>query len=350
MATSKSPAPAIDKPKNESDEILRVCSYHRSEFDTCLVRSHPRKLNEVSTCLQTAFDGPSSLDPDILARLSPESTTNILLQLDIKSYLTFRQVNRRARHVATNLHEYKLIAAHGLEGLKGLIRMKLVDKFTIRDLYLPLVNYKCAVCGDFGGCLFLLTCTRCCFSCINSSPELRVRPEFNTSPEHTAYNQNTWNGHITMVLGILDSLGGTMHVNHTLKPTTSAGTTQLVSLCLAILEMRHKSRSLPQLENTLMEQVDSQANRFASATAFPWYDLDTGRVERGVSCRGCHVRFDVLGAGNPQVLKDSDRLFSCGGFLEHFESCTYLQNYWRDIKGGKMADLSQGWPAPVMSK
>ncbi|KAF4975368.1 hypothetical protein FDECE_18580 [Fusarium decemcellulare] len=151
MATSKSPEFTKDNPKNEDEEILRVCSYHRPEFDTCLVRSRPRKLNEVSTCLQTAFDGPSSPDLDILARLSPELTTNILLQLDIKSYLAFRQVNRRARHVATNLHEYKLIAAHGLEGLKGLIRMKLVEKFTTRELYLPLVNYKCAVCGDFGG-------------------------------------------------------------------------------------------------------------------------------------------------------------------------------------------------------
>ncbi|KAJ3549470.1 hypothetical protein NM208_g488 [Fusarium decemcellulare] len=337
MATSRPLAP----PKNEDNEILRVCSYYRPEFDTCLVRSRPQKLNAPAPYLQTAFDGPSSSNPDILGRLSPELTTSILLQLDIKSYLAFRQVNRRARRVATKLHEYELIAKHGLEGLKGLLRMELVDELTIRDLYEPLVNCKCAVCGDFGGCLFLLTCTRCCFSCINSSPELRVRPELSDSPEHTSYDQETWKGTVDSVRRELDSAEGTMHVNKNLEPFTSVRTIQVVSMYLMLLEMRHQGHSVLNFEDRLVREVDSQATRFASATAYPWYDLETGRAERGVSCRGCKVRFEFLGAGNPQVVKDLDRVYSSGDFLRHFQSCTYAQNYWRDVKDGKLPRLSQ---------
>ena len=48
--------------------------------------------------------------------------------------------------------------------------------FTI-ILYRPLICEKCALCGNFGGYLFLLTATRCC----RVSPDLRVISASNLS-------------------------------------------------------------------------------------------------------------------------------------------------------------------------
>ncbi|OTA54215.1 hypothetical protein K449DRAFT_202599 [Hypoxylon sp. EC38] len=98
----------------------------------------------------------------------------MLRNLDILSYFRFRQVNRRARVLSTALWEYGLVAKHGLEGLRGLLRAKLAHNFTIMDLYRPLITFSCEFCSAFGGFLFLLTATRCCFACIQTSSKMRV--------------------------------------------------------------------------------------------------------------------------------------------------------------------------------
>ncbi|RMJ03665.1 hypothetical protein CDV36_014806, partial [Fusarium kuroshium] len=120
-------------------EVLRVCSYHRSDFASDLVYTRPRKIQVIAPLLQTHFTepSPSKHGPPfrlgVLDVFTPELLVNILLQLDIVSYLRFRHVNRYARVIATHLPEYKLVSKHGLEGLAAILRTGLGEYFTIKD-------------------------------------------------------------------------------------------------------------------------------------------------------------------------------------------------------------------------
>lgn len=106
-------------------DILCVCSYHRRDFDLVLVRSPPHEMQVVQRSLQTAFKTVPASGLSILDHLPTELMSMVLYNLDILPYFRFRQVNRRARLLSTALWEYGLVAKHGLEGLRGLLRTNL---------------------------------------------------------------------------------------------------------------------------------------------------------------------------------------------------------------------------------
>lgn len=51
-----------------------------------------------------------------------------------------------------------------------------------------------------------------------------------------------------------------------------------------------------------------------ASTAFPWYDMHTNIIERGISCKGCQVRVET----SYGKITDRDRVFSVTSFLAHF--------------------------------
>jgi hypothetical protein len=141
--------------EEHADAILRVCSYHRRDFDLVVVRSRPHDMQLVQGSLQAAFETLPTAGLGILGRLPAELMSMVLRELDILSFFYFRQVNRRARVLSTGLWEYELVSKHGLEGLRGLLRAELAHCFTISDLYRSLITDKCSTCGGFkGSCSF----------------------------------------------------------------------------------------------------------------------------------------------------------------------------------------------------
>ncbi|KAK0617160.1 hypothetical protein B0T14DRAFT_259576 [Immersiella caudata] len=162
--------------KKHPDAIIRVCSYHRRDFDLVVVRSRPHEMQSIRTSLQAAFETLPAAKLGIFDRLPVELMFLVHRNLDIRSFFHFRQINRQARVLSTGLHEYQLISKHGLEGLRGPLRTGLAHCFTITDLYRPLVTDKCSTCGGFGGLLFLFTAERCCLDCLQSSAHYRVLP------------------------------------------------------------------------------------------------------------------------------------------------------------------------------
>ncbi|KAH7324022.1 hypothetical protein BKA65DRAFT_360376, partial [Rhexocercosporidium sp. MPI-PUGE-AT-0058] len=75
------------------------------------------------------------------------------------------------------------------------------------------------------------------------------------------------------------------------------------------------------------EQPDQ---RFMAATAYPCYGLENAKLERGVSCKGCQVRLELV----HDDLDDRDRTFSTRGFLSHFSRCVQAQHLWAESEGG----------------
>lgn len=162
--------------EKHADAILRVCSYHRRDFDLVVVRSRPHDMQLVHWSLQAAFDTLPTAELGIFGRFPAELMSMVLRQLDIRSFFYFRQVNRQARVLSTELWEYRLVSKHGLEGLRGLLRAELAHYFTIDNLYRTLITDNCSTCRAFGGFLSLFTAERCCFKCLQSLAHYRVLP------------------------------------------------------------------------------------------------------------------------------------------------------------------------------
>lgn len=308
--------------EKHADAILRVCSYHRRDFDLVVVRSHPHDMHLVQGSLQAAFETLPTAELGILGRLPAELMSMVLRELDIRSFFYFRQVNRRARVLSTGLWEYELVSKHGLEGLRGLLRAELAHCFTIDDLYRPLITDKCTTCGAFGGLLFLFTAERCCFDCLQSSAHYRVLP-----PSAFAKLANISLSRLKRLSGLsLRTVPGiyNMMERPARRPKYLIFEEKATQTLLAIRAIREDSiRNL----RSRREQSDQ---RFMTATAYPYYSLENAKLERGVSCKGCQVRLELLRNDSD----DRDQVFSTRGFLFHFSRCVETQHLWAESKGG----------------
>lgn len=310
--------------EKHADAIIRVCSYHR-DFDLVVVRSRPHDMQPVQESLQAAFETLPTADVGILDRLPVEVMSMVLRQLDICSFFHFRQVNRRARVLSSSLWEYKLVSKHGLEGLRGLLRAELAHYFTIDDLYQPLITDKCSTCGGFGGHMFLFTAERCCFTCLQLSGHCRV-----LTPSTFAKLAHISPSRLNRLLGPnLRTVPGiyNMMERRARRPKYLIFEEQATRALLAVSAFSEDAiRNL----RSRREQPD---HRFMTATAYPCYNLENAQLERGVSCKGCQIRLELLRgdySGNPH------EVFSTRGFLSHFPQCVEAQDLWTESEGGTL--------------
>lgn len=307
---------------NHADAIIRVCSYHRRDFDLVVVRSRPHEMQSVQASLQIAFKTLPTAELGILDRLPAELILMVLRQLDIRAFFHFRQVNRRARLLLTGLREYKLVSKHGLEGLRGLLRAELAHCFTIDDLYRSLVTDKCSTCGAFGGFLFLFTAERCCFDCLQFSAHHRVR-----SLSTFAKFLHISPGRLKRLLGLsLRTVPGIYNMMETpaKRPNHLIFEEKATQMLLAISVVKEDAA------RNLRRRREISDQRFMAATAYPCYSVKNAKIERGVSCKGCQVRLELLHGG----LGDRDQTFSTQGFLSHFSRCLEAQHLWAESERG----------------
>ncbi|GAW20356.1 hypothetical protein ANO14919_098610 [Xylariales sp. No.14919] len=302
-----------------ADAILRVCSYHRWDLDRVVIRSYPHQMQKVQASLQSAFETWPTADLGTLGRLPIELIFLILNELDIRSFFRFRQVNRKARVIATDVREYSLVSRHGLEGLRGLLRGGLAPFFTVRSLYRALITDKCATCGAFGGYLFLFTVQRCCFDCLQSQARYRVLPLLGIDEL----------AKVCLIYGsgkILRTVPGSYSMvgRPTTRPNYLIAASKATEILLAIRAIGEHT------VHKLRLREEKQGQRFMAATAYPYYSLEDTRVEHGVSCKGCQVRY-LLHHG---TIPSHSPPFSIRGFLLHFSQCEEAQCLWAASEKG----------------
>lgn len=308
--------------KKRDDDIVRVCSYHRRDFDLVVVRSRPHETQPVLASIATAPEAKPQAHLGSLASLPPELISMVVLQLDVRSVFRFRQVNSAARSVVTGTREYRLLAEHGLEGLRGVLRAGLGQLHLLRDLYGALLERSCASCGSFGCLLFLFTLERCCFTCLQSSERYHVLPKHalcHIAGISPAKLERFPGLSLRTVPGVYNMMEMPIRRPHELVSGPAGSSALLASGMISTSAARR-----------LQRRIGQYGYRFMSATAFPSYSPDSGEVDHGVSCKGCHVRFDRL-ADDPT---ERDRCFSREGFLAHFEECPEASQLWTDSREG----------------
>jgi hypothetical protein len=323
----------------DTEEVIRVCTYHRYEFDDLLVRTSDSKLQ--APFLQGTFNTPVASSLGALDRLPKELVLMILRGLDIASYLRFRGVNNRARNLASDNREYTLVVKHGLAGLKALLRVRMAHLFTITNFYKTLISPTCQFCGKFGPFLSLIKCQRCCFTCLEISPELRVLAIPAPKSFCTAVNV------LKQDIEVCEPKLRVVYGKYSLVSWPKVRRPRyLVSIKDVFDKLRSLDTNRPIRYGNVGYLPEHQSHtgihhyncyRYMASTAFPWYDLDRNRLERGMSCKGCNFRVERYTQQHrredpPWGLNDRDRIYSEEEFIQHFRSCEYAREVWESAR------------------
>jgi hypothetical protein len=91
----------------------------------------------------------------------------VLSQLDLRTLTDFRRVSQRATEVIESIPQYKEVSKHARNVLRGILSIETGRWITFETLYDKLCAAECEQCGDFGGCLYILTCKLVCFLCFS---------------------------------------------------------------------------------------------------------------------------------------------------------------------------------------
>lgn len=243
------------------------------------------------------------------------------------SLFKFRQINLRSRQMVDSLNQYQRIVSHGLNLFCALLRTRLAIDISLLDFYNALCMKACFLCGEFGGFISLLIWKRCCFKCLQESPETQVRTLASVRKQF----------HMTKVeldqLRSFKSLPGIYSMNESLHKSRIA----IVSLHQATLACKRQPHTLARSQPASLDR--NQKFNFMGSCALPYYDKPTGRVERGISCSGCQLAIekDIIGIrGTKWGYEARDKVYAQDGFLDHFRWCEQAQLLWRSSGEGKI--------------
>ena len=306
--------------EEQSDAIVRTTAYHRRDFCLSVIWYSPCEHVNIRPSIATSFQRTSNAGLGFLDRLPLEVLIDTLYHLDMHSLFKFRQVNLRSRQVVDSLNQYQRIVSHGLNLFCALLRTRVAIEISLLDFYNVLCTKKCTLCGEFGGFVFLLTWMRCCFKCLQDSPETQV------------WTLGSVRKHLNMTraemsqLKSFKSLPGIYSMNETVQKSRIT----IVSLRQATSVCRRQSHALSQAQPTGFNRCHKY--NFTGSCALPYYDKKTGGVERGISCTGCQLAIEkaIIGPrGTKWGYEARDKVYAHDGFLEHFRRCEQAQLLWR---------------------
>lgn len=314
----------------QEDALLRVATYHRRDFDLVVIRSPPREHAPVLPFIAQPFPTAPTSTLGTLGRLPAEIMAAICLFLDIHSCFQFRQVSRSARILVSGLPEYRHVAHHALEALRTVLRTRLAPHFNFRALYRLLCSTECQQCGSFGGFLFLPTAVRCCFQCLERSPQLGL-----LSLTHLAGASGISPARLRRLVPVLRTIPGL----YSMQETSRQKRLHLVPNIVACEALKGLGIGPGKLRAAVPQSVNPGIDivqRCMAATAFPSLDRASGQVEHGISCKGCQAAVE----GDNAEEEDYDRrdwAYSRKGFLGHFQSCAEAQRLWINSCAGTVA-------------
>ncbi|KAK4131537.1 hypothetical protein BT67DRAFT_152110 [Trichocladium antarcticum] len=313
--------------QDETDAIVRAAAYHRKDFCHSVIWFSSREHVGIRSSIATPFPRTPDTGLGPLGRLPLELLHDVLLRLDIRSLFSFRQANLNSRQTVDSLHQYQMVVAHGLNLLCALLRTRLAIGISLLDFYHALCTKACALCGEFGGFVSLLTWNRCCFACLQGASETQVqtlagiRKQFRLTKAESG--QLKWFKTLPGIYSMEESV---------YKSRIAVVSTQQAKLV---------SGQQPHAAAAQAQPASSGRNpkfNFMGSCALPYYDRRTGRVEYGMSCAGCQLALEkyIIGArGEKWAFEARDKVYAQDSFLEHFRWCEQAQILWRSSGEGK---------------
>ncbi|KAH7230515.1 uncharacterized protein BKA55DRAFT_654477 [Fusarium redolens] len=321
--------------------LLRTCFYKRSKYYFPTVDPKVHEFShEVHKLFSQCFGTPTS-DLGALACLPQDLLGDIVLKLDIDSFRRFRQVSRRARCLATDLPIYQRVLHYAPDALNAFRRTGLSCYVSYADVYNALMTSTCAFCGLFGNFLFLPTAKRCCFECLRISPETAVVNEARISKrDEWRYLYNERAEDLAEALKTADMCSFKTHNwDDVQKMSKTRGV-----LAKDLLAVYIKVDKVLEKTGQALLKPGWLHYRLAASLIFPSLNSRTGKLETGVSCKGCHVNHMRQG---PSLLvplptfrnmftvwcRTRDMSYSEKNAASHLSECLEAQRLWREKRG-----------------
>nr|POE46216.1 hypothetical protein CFP56_73178 [Quercus suber] len=304
------------------EAIVRVCAYHRKDFDMAVTWISTREHIQVQECLLTTCRHPfGSLG--VLDRLPLELATSICLELDMLSLFAFRHVNRRARQIVSSLPQYRIAVSHSLGCICASLRTKAAAYVTLSEYYRRLCETKCTLCGDnYGDLINLLNWKRCCSVCLRHH-RLHVRVVTRSAARRVLQLSNK----ALEAIPTLKTLPGIYSMDERAHKSRHT----ILPLEAALSAYRSRNGGAEVSEGQLQPK---SFLAFAACCAFPNYTQRTGQIQNGLSCVGCQVAIEKE-AGALSILGPlRDSVYSRESFLQHFGTCQQAQLLWQSTREG----------------
>lgn len=314
---------------------------------------------------------PAELLHEVLVRLDPQSLARLSRTCRGASALL---------HLPDSFAPYARLLAHAGEALAALAGTGLIHVHPISDLDAALRSQACGTCGGgYGPFLFLPTCERCCWQCLQSSRDRLVVPPgvackaLGLAPDEVARKG----------VPLMQSIPGRYGIRqlHADRPVALVAVAQALELAVSRhggseAELRgdllrrgvagagaHSARLLRRLlwddgylEGAVLvpDQGSSLVGRYFGMAAVLLPSLSGAgpeeQVEHGRWCRGCawvydrrrRLSADVV-ARVVQTDPDPDRVmlrrartaYSTAGFVEHVQRCYGAQELMREPPAGE---------------
>ncbi|KAL2867388.1 uncharacterized protein BJX67DRAFT_85008 [Aspergillus lucknowensis] len=312
--------------EEQTDAIIRIAAYHRKDYPLSVIWFPHREHSDIYPSIATPFQRSSSVGLGSLDQLPRELLFDTLYRLDMHSLFKFRQINLRSRQMVDSFCQYQRVVSHGLNLFCALLRTRVAIDITLLDFYQALCTKACALCGEFGGFISILPWKRCCFKCLQESPETQMRTLASVRKQLRMTKAE---------LGQLRSFKSLPGI-YSMDESVYKSRITLVSVHQAALACGWQSHALSHVQPG--SSARNEKYNFMGSCALPYYDKRTGRAEHGISCAGCQLAIekDIIGTRRTKWGYDArDKVYAQNGFLDHFRWCEQAQSLWRSSGEGK---------------
>ena len=276
-----------------------------------------------------------------LDRLPLEILHQLLGQLDFLTLLSFRGLNLASRSIIDSLLAFKYMTQYAANVLRAINRTNLITTFTAAHLLKSLRTDRCTGCQQFGSYLFLLTCSRCCYDCLQKEPRFRAI-DLATARKDFGLKPKSLRGLPTMLSlpgiyapGTRRSFKRRFRLVSAVEAYTLAKALNGSVTTAAALDSTQSETNAYSHDRAWASMLTSSLDSFRgfASIVFPSLDTRTMRVESGISCKGCRAVCNVKNLGsNPTLVTQRERAFSLAEFQQHISECDGVR---------RLRDLSQ---------
>lgn len=283
---------------------------------------------------------PPKVDLGTLDVLPLELLQQVIPQLDLSSLSAFRRVNRRAVQVVDSTPQYKAIAKHARNVLRAILSVGTGQWITCEAVYEALCTAECERCGDFAGYLYIITCRRVCFVCLDDSKVDTYQPlQRAQATRRFGLDRITMNAlpRMRSIPGRYSSFykkGSTPLVLIDFESAYNAGIARHGSISamesyVDRMETQKRNNALKRkaakgVRTTRPPQIRvymyawRQLLRSMAIVRMPCLDRATQQLEWGFYCKGCSRSWSKP--------FHCERLFTWTSFHEHLTQCGRIEN------------------------
>ncbi|KAH8903843.1 hypothetical protein BR93DRAFT_971443 [Coniochaeta sp. PMI_546] len=338
--------------ESEDDAIVRVAAFHRRDhyYGMPWLVEFNQQFQHPQTgvhSIPASITSPSSSAGlgsglGILGKLPNELLADICRNLDVKSYLRFRQVCRFSRFFASELVEYRAVIDGAANCFLGVIRTDMWRCLTFSDLFRAMCTTHCNICGKLGPFVYLLTVTRCCRTCLyeHASFQTVTLASF-TRVGHISSDK------VRRSVPVLKSLKDLKYKRKSFELVNFEEATRIMNRS-PTLDVGHGYSGM---------NTTSQAETRNMATAqMSFFHEPTQTVYETLSCKGCARDYSIAAVAVPLMVfnppmntrdayherveglkAEAAREYLKDGFLSHFKTCQKAKDLWLASGGGTVS-------------